>query len=80
MLRRAPVCLGVPGEVVEVRDEGGVRVGVVRIGGVLREVILAVSDVRPGDYVIVHAGVAIEKINESELKELTTILREAGIL
>ncbi|MEM0380238.1 MAG: HypC/HybG/HupF family hydrogenase formation chaperone, partial [Desulfurococcaceae archaeon] len=37
-------------------------------------------NVKPGDYVIVHAGVAIEKIDEKELKELTELLSEAGFI
>jgi len=74
------MCLGIPAEVIEVREEGSVKIARVKMGGVEREVLLALSDVEPGDYVIVHAGVAIEKIDESELKELRDLLREAGIL
>ncbi|MEM1675416.1 MAG: HypC/HybG/HupF family hydrogenase formation chaperone [Desulfurococcaceae archaeon] len=74
------MCLGIPGEVISIHDERGVKIGVVRIGGVLREVIIAVENVKPGDYVIVHAGVAIEKIDEKELKELTELLSEAGFI
>jgi len=74
------LCLGVPAEVLDVRKEGGVVIARVRMGGVVREVLAALPDLKPGEYVIVHAGVAIERIREEEVKELEEILREAGIL
>jgi len=74
------LCLGVPAEVLDVREEGGVVIARVRMGGVVREVLAALPDLKPGEYVIVHAGVAIERIREEEVKELEEILREAGIL
>ncbi|MET1160370.1 MAG: HypC/HybG/HupF family hydrogenase formation chaperone [Thermoprotei archaeon] len=74
------MCLGIPAEVLDIREENGVFIARVRMGGVEREVLVAVNDVKPGDYVIVHAGVAIEKINEEEMKEVTELLREAGII
>ena len=74
------MCLGIPAEVLSVREENGVLVARVRMGGVERDVLVAMEDVKPGEYVIVHAGVAIEKINESEMKELSQLLREAGII
>ncbi len=74
------MCLGIPAEVLDVREENGVLIAKVKMGGVEREVLVALPDVKPGEYVIVHAGVAIEKINENEMKELTQLLREAGII
>ncbi len=74
------MCLGIPAEVLSVREENGVLVARVRMGGVERDVLVAMEDVKPGEYVIVHAGVAIEKISESEMKELSQLLREAGII
>lgn len=74
------MCLGIPAEVLEVREENGVLIAKVKMGGVIREVLVALNDLKPGEYVIVHAGIVIEKINEKEMKELTTLLREAGII
>jgi len=74
------MCLGVPAEVLEIRVENDVKIARVRMGGVVRDVFLPLDDVKPGDYVIVHAGVAIEKIDESEMKELSELLHEAGLL
>ncbi len=62
------MCLGVPARVVEVRGE----IALVDFGGgVLREVYVStLEEVKPGDYVIVHAGIAIEKIKYEEYKAL----------
>lgn len=71
------MCLGVPAEVKQVFERNGLRIAVVRIGGLEREVMIAFSDeLKPGDYVIVHAGIAISKIEESEVKELEELLKE----
>ncbi|CAB50147.1 HypC/HybG/HupF family hydrogenase formation chaperone [Pyrococcus abyssi] len=61
------MCLAIPGRVVEIRD----NVGIVDFGGVKREVRLdLLSDVKVGDYVIVHTGFAIEKLDEERAKEI----------
>lgn len=61
------MCLGVPGQVVEVRD----RVAVVDFWGVRRETRLDVIDepVVPGDYILNHVGFAIRKIPANEIQE-----------
>ncbi len=71
------MCLGIPAEVVEVNEssEGLVTVKV-RMGGVLREVISAIPDLKPGEYVIVHAGVAISRISKEELEEIVELLKQ----
>ncbi|WP_440059659.1 HypC/HybG/HupF family hydrogenase formation chaperone [Thermogladius sp. 4427co] len=71
------MCLGVPAEVVGVYySETGLPMARVRIGGIIKEVILGVEDVKPGEYVIVHAGVAISKIDENELKDVLELYNE----
>ncbi len=72
------MCLGVPGEVLEVYTrETGLKIAKVRIGGVVREVIIVTSeDIKPHDYVIVHAGMAISKIDSSELETILNLWRE----
>jgi hydrogenase expression/formation protein HypC len=76
------MCLGIPGRVIELREEGGFPTGLVDFGGVRREVCLAyVADqVAPGDYVIVHVGFAISKVDEAEAKRTFEILREMSRL
>jgi hydrogenase expression/formation protein HypC len=61
------MCLGIPGEVATVRQEGAVRMGDVRFAGVVREVCLeCIPDVAVGDWVLVHVGFAISRIDRAE--------------
>ncbi len=59
------MCLGIPGKVVEVKD----RTAIVDFGGVLREVDATLEEVSPGDYVIVHVGVIISKMDPETARE-----------
>ena len=76
------MCLGIPGRIVELRDEGGFPMGVVDFGGVRREVCLSYvqADAGVGDYVIVHVGFAISKVDESEARRTFEVLREMSLL
>jgi len=74
------MCLAVPGRVVAV-DSGPAtaRVGRVDFGGVAREVNLAfVPEADVGDFVLVHVGVAIGRIDEDEAARVFRYLREIG--
>ncbi|HII94269.1 MAG: hydrogenase assembly chaperone [Candidatus Methanofastidiosum methylothiophilum] len=66
------MCLAVPGKVIEIKDS----VGIVDFNGVKREVRLDLVDVKVGDYVIVHTGFAIEKMDEKEALESLEIWKE----
>ena len=67
------MCLVVQGIVVEVRE----MTAIVDFGGVRREVdSLLVPDVKPGDYVIVHAGTIISKLDPREAEETIKAWRE----
>jgi hydrogenase expression/formation protein HypC len=73
------VCLGIPGKVIEVYDQDGLRMGRVDFGGVRKEVCLAyVPGVTAGDYVIVHVGFAITAVDEAEAGRTLTVLRAMG--
>jgi hydrogenase expression/formation protein HypC len=76
------MCLGIPGKIVELRDDTGFPMGTVDFGGVQREVCLAyVADtVQLGDYVIVHVGFAISKVDEAEARRTFEVLREMSQL
>jgi len=76
------MCLGVPGRVLEVvPSELGVASGRVDFGGVVKEVCFACTpDVRPGEYVIVHVGFAISKIDEEEARRVFELLAAMGDL
>ena len=72
------MCLGIPGTVIEIHEEFGLPMGVVDFGGVRRAVCLAYvrDDIALGDYVIVHVGFAISKVDEVEAKRTFEVLRE----
>lgn len=71
------MCLGIPGRVLDLRDEGGLPMGEVDFGGVRRDVCLAyvVDTVKPGDYVVVHVGFAISRVDEEEARRTFEALR-----
>jgi hydrogenase expression/formation protein HypC len=76
------MCLGIPGRIVDIRDDRGLAMGVVDFGGIRREVCLQyiAGDVKVGDYAIVHVGFAISKVEEDEAKRTFEILREMSEL
>ncbi len=75
------MCLGIPGQVVSQEDAGGLRMGRIRFGGIVREACLEyVPEVAPGDYVIVHAGFAISRVDEEEAARTYQLLEEMGQL
>lgn len=75
------MCLGIPGKVIELRDDAGLRMGRVDFGGVRKEACLSyVPDVALGDYVIVHVGFAISKVDEEEALRTLELLTHMGDL
>lgn len=72
------MCLGVPGKVIRVEENPlGMTMGRVSFGGITKDVCLAyVPDVQEGDYVVVHVGFAISKINEQEAMKVFKFLEE----
>lgn len=66
------MCVGVPCKVLELREGG---MAVVEIGGARRSVNLhLLDDVAPGDFVLVHAGFAISRLEEAEARETLALL------
>jgi hydrogenase expression/formation protein HypC len=75
------MCLAVPGKVESIRDEGGIRMGRVNFGGVVKEVCLAyLPEIAVGDYAIVHVGFAISKIDEASARATLQTFAELGLL
>jgi len=76
------MCLGVPGKVVAVeRNALGIGNGKVDFGGVVKEVCFAYTpEVEIGEYVVVHVGFAISKIDEEEAKRVFAYLTDTGEL
>jgi hydrogenase expression/formation protein HypC len=75
------MCLAVPGQVQAAYEAHGTRMGKVNFGGVVKEVCLAcVPEVAVGDYVLVHVGVAISKVDEQSALQSLKLFQEMGIL
>jgi hydrogenase expression/formation protein HypC len=75
------MCLAVPGRVLETQERAGSRVARVEFGGIVREAHLDfVPEVSVGDYVMVHVGFAISKVDREEAERTYQILREMGLL
>lgn len=76
------MCLGIPGRIIEMHDDSGLAMGTVDFGGVRREVCLAyvADEVATGDYVVVHVGFAITRVDEEEARRTFEALREMSQL
>jgi hydrogenase expression/formation protein HypC len=71
------MCLGIPGKVVETYREHDVLMGRVEFGGVFKRVCLEhVPDARAGDYVLVHVGFALSRIDEVEAQRVFEFLKD----
>ena len=69
------MCLGIPGRVVETYHEHDVLMGRVEFGGIYRRVCLEhVPEVRVDDYVLVHVGFALSRIDEAEARRVFAFL------
>ena len=75
------MCLGIPGQVKEIYEASGVRMGVVDFAGITKEVCLAyVPEIAVGDYTIVHVGFAITQLDEASAQESLRLFTEMGAL
>jgi len=73
------MCLGIPGRVIEIRDDAGLPMGKVDFGGVRKDACLAyIPEVQIGDYVIIHVGFAISRVDEEEALKTLEILATMG--
>lgn len=75
------MCLAVPGRIQDLVESNGVRCGRVNFGGVVREVCLDfVPEASIGDYVIVHVGFAISRVDAEEAQRTYELLETMGVL
>ena len=75
------MCLGIPGKVLDIDTEAALRTGRVAFGGVVRDVCLAyVPEAEVGDYVVVHVGVAISRMDAAEAARTFELLGQLGDL
>ncbi len=72
------MCLAVPGKITEISEGDELnRLGKVDFGGVAKEINLSfVPEAKPGDYVLVHAGFALNTIDETEAARVFEYLKE----
>jgi hydrogenase expression/formation protein HypC len=72
------MCLAIPGRIVEMVDEAG-GIAKVDVSGVRRNVNIALlDDAGIGDYVLIHVGFALSKVDEKEAEETLRMLQELG--
>lgn len=72
------MCLAIPGKIVTVQDAGN---AIVDIGGVRKQVnVSLLPDIAPGDYVIVHVGYALSRVDEQEARRTLNLFAELGEL
>lgn len=72
------MCLAIPGKIVEIVDAEN-HIAKVDVGGVRRNVNIGMLDeTKVGDYVLIHVGFAMSKIDEHEAEETLRVLNEIG--
>ncbi len=75
------MCLAIPGKIVALHERHGVRMSKVDFGGITREACMEyLPEAQPGDYVMVHVGFAISKVDEEEAARTYRYLAELGQL
>ena len=74
------MCLAIPGKIVEIVDEEN-SIAKVEVGGVKRNInigMLGKDEARIGDYVLIHVGFAMSKVDEAQAADTLRVLKEIG--
>jgi len=75
------MCLAVPGKLISAEEIGDNRLGMVDLGGQQRQVFLDfIPEARVGEYVLVHAGFAISRLDEEEAEQTYHLLERIGMI
>lgn len=75
------MCLAIPGKVVDIQEEHGLRAGRIQFGGIFRQASLDfVPEAQIGDYVLVHVGFAIARVDADEAHRTYELLEQMGAL
>ena len=75
------MCLGIPGKIIEIYTDNGLRMCKVDFGGAIQEACLeTLPQAQPGNYIIVHAGFALNLLSEEEAQETLSLLRDIAML
>lgn len=71
------MCLAVPGKIIEIYENAGLKMGKIDFNGVTREACLAyVPEAKVGDYTIIHVGFALNLLDEAEAVETLRLFDE----
>lgn len=71
------MCLGIPGKVLELFTRDDLPMGKVEFGGIVKEACLSYTpEAQVGDYVLVHVGFALSRIDEAEAQETMALLAQ----
>jgi hydrogenase expression/formation protein HypC len=75
------MCLAIPGKILDTGERNGSRVARVQFGGITKEAYLDfVPEAEVGDYVMVHVGFAISRVNAEEAQRTYELLEQMGML
>jgi hydrogenase expression/formation protein HypC len=75
------MCLAIPGKVIETLESGGMKMAKVSFGGMVKQVCVEYTpEAAPGDYVLVHVGFALSRIDQAEAERTYRLLEELGQL
>jgi hydrogenase expression/formation protein HypC len=75
------MCLAIPGKVIETLESGGLKMARVSFGGMVKQVCLEYTpEAAPGDYVLVHVGFALSRVDQEEAERTYKLLDELGQL
>ena len=75
------MCLAIPGKILTTENQNGIRTGRVQFGGITRETCLDfVPEAEVGDYVIVHVGFAISRVDPEEAERSYRLLESMGLI
>ncbi|RPJ36865.1 MAG: HypC/HybG/HupF family hydrogenase formation chaperone, partial [Chloroflexi bacterium] len=75
------MCLGVPGKIIEIYTDRGLRMCKIDFGGAVREACLeTLPEANIGDYTIVHAGFALNILSEEDAKITLDLLRQMAVI
>ena len=75
------MCLAIPGKIVEIHESDGMKMAKVSFSGMVKQVCLEYTpEAVPGDYVLVHVGFALSRIDEQEAERTYKLLEELGQL
>lgn len=75
------MCLAIPGKIVSVEEAAGLRSARIQFGGIVRQASLDfVPEAQVGDYVMVHVGYAISRVDAAEAERTYQLLEEMGSL